>query len=48
MIPSLTDLTMAPPGKHMMSVWVQCPAKINGREWTDEERWIQIRYRPDL
>ena len=39
MIPSLTDPTMAPPGKHMMSVFVQyAPPKINGREWTDEDK----------
>jgi len=39
MIPSLTDPTMAPPGKHMMSVFVQyAPPKINGRDWTDEDK----------
>ena len=39
MIPSLTDPTMAPPGKHMMSVFVQyAPPKINGGEWTDEDK----------
>ena len=39
MIPSLTDPTMAPPGKHMMSVFVQyAPPKIDGREWTDEDK----------
>jgi phytoene dehydrogenase-like protein len=39
LIPSLTDPTMAPPGKHMMSVFVQyVPPKVNGREWTDADR----------
>ncbi len=39
LIPSLTDPTMAPPGKHMMTVFVQyAPPKINGRDWTDEDR----------
>jgi phytoene dehydrogenase-like protein len=39
LIPTLTDPTMAPPGKHYMSVFVQyAPPYINGREWTDEER----------
>ena len=39
MIPSLTDPTMAPPGKHMMSVFVQyAPPKIEGREWTDADK----------
>jgi len=39
LIPTLTDPTMAPPGKHFMSVFVQyVPPKINGRDWTDEDR----------
>ncbi len=39
MIPSLTDPTMAPPGKHMMSVFVQyAPPKVEGRDWTDEDK----------
>ncbi|MCZ6828265.1 MAG: NAD(P)/FAD-dependent oxidoreductase [Gammaproteobacteria bacterium] len=39
LIPTLTDPTMAPPGKHMMTVFVQyAPPLINGREWTDEDR----------
>jgi phytoene dehydrogenase-like protein len=39
LIPTLTDPTMAPPGKHMMTVFVQyAPPKIKGREWTDEDR----------
>lgn len=39
MIPTLADPTMAPPGKHMMSVFVQyAPPKINGREWTDQDK----------
>jgi len=38
-IPTLVDPTMAPPGKHFMSCFVQyCPPKVEGREWTDEER----------
>ena len=38
-IPSVVDPTMAPPGKHFMSCFVQyCPPKIEGREWTDAER----------
>ena len=38
-IPTITDPTMAPPGKHFMSCFVQyCPAKIEGREWTEEEK----------
>jgi phytoene dehydrogenase-like protein len=39
MIPSLTDPTMTPPGKHYISCFVQyCPPKIHGRDWTDEDR----------
>ena len=39
LIPSLTDPTMAPPGKHFMSVFVQyVPPKIHGRDWTDQDR----------
>ncbi|MEM8501138.1 MAG: NAD(P)/FAD-dependent oxidoreductase [Pseudomonadota bacterium] len=39
LIPSQIDPTMAPPGKHMMTVFVQyAPPYIDGREWTDEER----------
>jgi phytoene dehydrogenase-like protein len=38
-IPTVVDPTMAPPGKHFMSCFVQyCPAQIEGRDWTDEER----------
>ena len=38
-IPTVCDPTMAPPGKHFMSCFVQyCPATVEGREWTDEER----------
>ncbi len=38
MIPTLTDPTMAPEGKHFMSVFVQyCPPKYEGEEWTDEK-----------
>jgi len=36
LIPSLTDPTMTPPGKHYMSVFVQyVPPMIHGEEWTD-------------
>jgi len=39
LIPTLTDPTMAPPGKHFMSVFVQyVPPKIRGRDWTDADR----------
>ena len=39
LIPSMTDPTMAPPGKHFMSVFVQyVPPKIHGRDWTDADR----------
>lgn len=39
LMPSLTDPTMAPPGKHMMSVFVQyVPVKVNGHDWTDADR----------
>ena len=38
-IPSLTDPTMAPPGKHFMSVFVQyVPPKVHGKDWTPELR----------
>ncbi len=38
-IPTLMDPTMAPPGKHFMSCFVQyCPYQIEGRPWTDAER----------
>ncbi|MGI9480940.1 MAG: phytoene desaturase family protein [Hyphomicrobiales bacterium] len=39
MIPTTVDPTMAPPGKHFMSVFVQyCPPKVNGQDWTDADR----------
>jgi phytoene dehydrogenase-like protein len=39
LIPTLVDPTMAPPGKHFMSCFVQyCPHEIDGRRWTDQER----------
>lgn len=39
LIPSLTDPTMTPPGKHYMSVFVQyVPPQIEGRDWTDADR----------
>ncbi len=39
MIPTLTDPTMAPPGKHFMSCFVQyCPPKVGGQNWTKENK----------
>ena len=39
LIPSMIDPTMAPPGKHFMSVFVQyVPPKVHGRDWTDADR----------
>ncbi len=39
MIPTLMDPTMAPPGKHMMTVFVQhCPAVLADGEWTPDKR----------
>ncbi len=39
LIPTLTDPTMAPPGKHFMSCFVQyVPPKVKGKDWTDEDR----------
>jgi phytoene dehydrogenase-like protein len=38
LIPSMTDPTMTPPGKHFMSVFVQyVPPKVNGADWTDAQ-----------
>jgi phytoene dehydrogenase-like protein len=38
-IPTTNDPTMAPPGKHFMSCFVQyCPPKIEGRPWKPEEK----------
>ena len=38
LIPSMTDPTMTPPGKHFMSVFVQyVPPKVEGRDWTDAQ-----------
>ncbi|MBT8081069.1 MAG: NAD(P)/FAD-dependent oxidoreductase [Gammaproteobacteria bacterium] len=38
-IPTLSDPTMAPPGKHFMSCFVQyCPHQVEGRAWTSEEK----------
>ena len=38
-IPTMTDPTMAPPGKHFMSCFVQyCPRQIEGRDWTAPEK----------
>jgi phytoene dehydrogenase-like protein len=39
LIPSLTDPTMTPPGKHYMSVFVQyVPPKLATGDWTDADR----------
>lgn len=39
MMPTTIDPTMAPPGKHFMSCFVQyAPPKIDGRDWTDQDR----------
>ena len=39
LIPTQIDPTMAPPGKHMMSVFVQyAPPKIHGGDWTAEHK----------
>lgn len=39
MIPTMIDPTMAPPGQHFMSCFVQyAPPKIEGRDWTDADR----------
>jgi phytoene dehydrogenase-like protein len=57
LIPTMTDPTMAPPGKHYMSVFVQyVPPQVAGRDWTDADRsafrntvFAQIsRYSPDF
>lgn len=38
-MPTMVDPTMAPPGKHFMSCFVQyCPYQVEGRGWTNEER----------
>jgi phytoene dehydrogenase-like protein len=38
-IPTTLDPTMAPPGKHFMSCFVQyCPPQLEGRDWTDADR----------
>lgn len=39
MIPTTVDPTMAPPGKHFMSCFVQyCPPKLATGNWTDADR----------
>jgi phytoene dehydrogenase-like protein len=38
-IPTMSDPTMAPPGKHFMSCFIQyCPHKLEGRDWTEPEK----------
>ena len=39
LLPTMTDPTMAPPGKHYMSVFVQyAPIKLSTGKWTDQDR----------
>ena len=39
LLPTMTDPTMSPPGKHYMSVFVQyAPAKLSTGAWTDKDR----------
>ena len=39
LIPTQVDPTMAPPGKHMMTVFVQyCPPTLASGDWTDADR----------
>jgi phytoene dehydrogenase-like protein len=39
MIPTTIDPTMAPPGQHFLSSFVQyAPPKLQGRDWTDADR----------
>jgi phytoene dehydrogenase-like protein len=39
LIPTQLDPTMAPPGKHYMTCFVQyCPPKHEGRDWTQDQR----------
>ncbi len=39
LIPTQVDTTMAPPGKHYMTVFVQyCPPKLADGDWTDDKR----------
>jgi phytoene dehydrogenase-like protein len=38
-MPTMVDPTMAPPGKHFMSCFIQyCPHKLESKDWTDAER----------
>jgi phytoene dehydrogenase-like protein len=43
LIPSMTDPTMTPPGKHFMSVFVQYVPQVKSQDWTVE----QCSLRPD-
>jgi phytoene dehydrogenase-like protein len=39
LMPTTVDPTMAPPGKHFMSCFVQyCPHQVEGRDWTSGEK----------
>jgi phytoene dehydrogenase-like protein len=40
-IPSLTDPTLAPPGKHVMSCFVQyAPYDLRGGSWDEQREWF--------
>ena len=44
-IPSVTDPSLAPPGKHVMSIYMQyAPYKLKGSDW-DSQRVASGRYR---
>ena len=55
-LPTVIDPTMAPPGKHFMSCFVQyCPHEIEGRAWTGRARAVRqtvinqiANYSPDF
>jgi phytoene dehydrogenase-like protein len=37
-IPTLTDSTLAPPGKHVMSIYVQfTPYQLRGKDWDNQK-----------
>jgi phytoene dehydrogenase-like protein len=55
-IPSLSDPSLAPPGKHVMSIYMQyAPYQLRGRNWDDERPALEetilktlAEYAPDL
>ncbi|HXF14216.1 MAG TPA: NAD(P)/FAD-dependent oxidoreductase [Terriglobales bacterium] len=55
-IPSLTDASLAPPGQHVMSVYMQyAPYKLNGTNWGEQREALGdtviktiAQYAPDL